>query len=67
MLQNRGKWMVKDHKKDVSEFQREARIGQNPQIKSFASQTLPTLQEHLKQAENIAPKTQTTAQNTSRQ
>ena len=58
--------MVKDHKKDVSAFQREARIGQNPQIKNFATKTLPTLQEHLKQAENIAPKTQTTAQNTSR-
>ena len=49
--------MVKDHKKDVAAFKRESNAGQDPAIKEFASQTLPTLEDHLKQAETIAPKT----------
>lgn len=47
--------MVKDHKKDVSDFRRESRAAHDPDVKKFASQTLPTLEEHLKQAESIAP------------
>ncbi|MGI9102446.1 MAG: DUF4142 domain-containing protein [Terriglobales bacterium] len=47
--------MVRDHKKDVAEFQHEATSTQDPDIKSFASGTLPTLQDHLKQAESITP------------
>lgn len=39
--------MVSDHEKDVSEFKREASMGKNSDVKNFASQTLPTLQEHL--------------------
>lgn len=38
---------VSDHQKDISEFKKEANSGSNPNIKSFAAQTLPTLQEHL--------------------
>lgn len=45
--------MVRDHKKDVAEFQKEANNGKNDDIKNFASQTLPTLQEHLKMAEGL--------------
>jgi putative membrane protein len=48
--------MVKDHKKDVAAFQRESSSGQDPDVKQFASQTLPTLQDHLKQAETVTPK-----------
>lgn len=55
--------MVKDHKADVAEFARESKNAKDPAIKSFAEQTLPTLREHLKQAEQIAP-TQKTAQKT---
>lgn len=47
--------MVADHKKDVAEFQKESSAAHDPDIKSFASQTLPTLQEHLKQAQSISP------------
>ncbi len=47
--------MVRDHKKDVAEFQRESTSAQDPDIRNFASSTLPTLQDHLKQAESIAP------------
>jgi putative membrane protein len=43
--------MVKDHKKDIAEFQKQASSGKDPEIKAFAAKTLPTLQEHLKMAE----------------
>jgi putative membrane protein len=49
--------MVKDHRKDISEFQRESQNAQDPGLKNFVTQTLPTLREHLKQAEKIAPTT----------
>jgi putative membrane protein len=45
--------MVKDHRMDVKNFQREANSAKDPDVKSFASKTLPTLQEHLKQAESV--------------
>jgi putative membrane protein len=47
--------MVKDHRKDVSDFRRESTSAHDPDIKKFASQTLPTLKDHLKLAESIAP------------
>ncbi len=53
--------MVKDHKKDVSDFRHESKTAQDPDVKKFASQTLPTLEDHLKQAESIAPPTATSA------
>lgn len=52
--------MVKDHQKDIAEFARESKMAKDPAVKSFAQQTLPTLREHLKEAEEIAPKQQTT-------
>jgi putative membrane protein len=48
--------MVQDHTKDVSEFRRASTAAKDQDVKSFASQTLPTLEEHLKQAQSIAPK-----------
>lgn len=50
--------MVRDHQKDIAEFERESQMAKDPAIKSFAQQTLPTLREHLKEAEKIAPKQQ---------
>jgi putative membrane protein len=47
--------MVKDHKTDVAEFEHESKAAKDPAIKSFATQTLPVLQEHLREAERIAP------------
>jgi putative membrane protein len=44
--------MVADHEKDVKEFQKESQSGSDPEIKNFASQTLPTLQEHLQMAKD---------------
>jgi len=55
--------MVKDHKKDVAEFERESKSGKDDAVKSFAEQTLPTLREHLSQAQQIAPAEKTQANN----
>ena len=48
------KHMVDDHKKDVSEFQKQATSGRDEQIKSYAAKTLPTLQDHLKMAQTVS-------------
>ena len=48
--------MVKDHKKDVAEFRKEANGGKDSDVKGFASKTLPTLEEHLKMAEDTHAK-----------
>lgn len=50
------KMMVKDHKKDVGEFQKESTRGADPEIKAFAASTLPTLQEHLQMIQRIDDK-----------
>lgn len=46
--------MVRDHEHDVAAFRREAKHGQNTAIKSFASQTLPTLEQHLTLARKMS-------------
>ncbi len=48
-------YMVKDHKTDVAEFKKEAQSGTGD-VKTFASDTLPTLQEHLKMAQDLQSK-----------
>jgi putative membrane protein len=50
------KEMVKDHAKDVSEFERAANQATNADIKQFASNALPTLRDHLNMAREIAGK-----------
>lgn len=44
--------MVKDHKKDIDEFKDEAQDGNDPDIKSWASEKVPVLQHHLEMAQN---------------
>jgi putative membrane protein len=44
--------MVDDHKDDVKKFQKEADKGKDADVKKWASQTLPTLKEHLQLAQN---------------
>ncbi len=44
--------MVRDHKKDIKEFQRVAEKADDADLKAWASKTLPTLQEHLRMAES---------------
>jgi putative membrane protein len=48
--------MVADHEKDVSEFQNASTGAQDADIKAWAAKTLPTLQDHLKQAQETSGK-----------
>ena len=50
------KAMVSDHQEDVKDFQKEANSGKDEKIKSFASQTLPVLQQHLDMIKGIQSK-----------
>jgi len=60
-----GKWksdkdymdaMVKDHEKDLAEFEKEAKDGSDPKVKSFADKTAKTVREHLEMAKDIDTK-----------
>ena len=44
--------MLADHRKDVNAFRMESKSGKDPDVKSWAAKTLPTLEEHLKQAQD---------------
>ena len=48
--------MVEDHEKDVKEFEKASKEAQDPDLKSWASKTLPVIQDHLKMAKQIAAK-----------
>ena len=58
--------MVKDHTKDLAEFRHQSQSAKNDDVKNFAAQTLPTLQDHLQQAKSIAPKEKREARNESK-
>jgi putative membrane protein len=45
---------VKDHLKDIMMFQKEAQNGTDQEIKQFASQTLPKLQQHARHIATVA-------------
>ena len=60
-----GKWssdkayidaMVKDHEKDLAEFQEEAKTGSDPDVKKFAEDTAKIVQEHLDLAKETQSK-----------
>jgi putative membrane protein len=46
--------MVRDHQQDIADFQKEASGGSDAGLKSFATKTLPTLQEHLRMAKEAS-------------
>ena len=46
--------MVKDQEADIADFQKEANIGTDPGLKSFATRAFPTLQEHLRMAKEAS-------------
>jgi putative membrane protein len=48
--------MVKDHEKDLSEFQGEASGGSDPDLKKFAENTSKVVQKHLSMAKEIQGK-----------
>jgi predicted outer membrane protein len=47
---------VEGHQKAVAAFQKEAQEGQNADLKKAAQKALPTIQEHLKMAQDLAAK-----------
>ena len=48
-----AKLMVSDHNKDVSEFEKHSTRGTDPDLKAFATRTLPVLREHLQLARSL--------------
>ena len=48
--------MVKDHEKDVKEFEDASKSASDPDLKAWAAKTLPTLQDHLKMAKDTQKK-----------
>ena len=52
--QNYIKAMIADHQKDIQEFEKEVSSGSDPEVKQWASDTLPTLRSHLEQAKALA-------------
>jgi putative membrane protein len=60
--------MLMDHKKDVAEFKKASTTCKDNDIKEFAGKTLPTLQDHLKEAQQIAvPSSKTAGMNKSKE
>jgi putative membrane protein len=45
-------YMVKDHKKDIADYEKQAKKG-DAATASFAKQTLPTLRKHLQMAQQL--------------
>lgn len=45
---------LKDHQNDVQEFKDEAQGGTDPNVKTFASTTLPILQHHLEMVKDLS-------------
>ena len=48
--------MVKDHEKDAKEFEKAIKDLKDPDVKNWATKTLPVVQDHLKMAKEIAAK-----------
>lgn len=46
--------MLDDHRKDVAEFKKEASSAKDSDLRSFASQSLPVLQQHLTAIEQLS-------------
>ena len=45
--------MLKDHKKDVADFERHANQAKDADVRTFAANTLPILKEHLIDVQRI--------------
>jgi putative membrane protein len=44
---------IEDHQKDIAAFEKEASSGKDPDVKNWASKTLPTLRAHLAEAQAL--------------
>ena len=45
---------IKDHSKDLSAFQKEAKDGRDPEVKAWAAKIIPAIEEHLKMARDLS-------------
>lgn len=45
---------IKDHSKDLSIFQKEAKDGKDPDVKAWAAKTVSSIEEHLKMARDLS-------------
>jgi putative membrane protein len=45
---------VTDHQRALAAFKREASAGRDPDVKAYASRMIPTLEKHLKLAQDCA-------------
>jgi len=52
---------VQDHRKTLAEFKREADKGQSADVKAYAQKMIPTLEEHLRKAEELEKTERTTS------
>ena len=48
--------MVNDHEKNIAAFEKEAKDGEDADVKAWAEKTLPTLKEHLKMVQDVQSK-----------
>ena len=48
--------MVKDHEKDLADFEKEAKNGSDPDVKQFAENTSAVIRKHLNLAKEIQGK-----------
>ncbi|HEX8162784.1 MAG TPA: DUF4142 domain-containing protein [Pyrinomonadaceae bacterium] len=48
--------MVEDHEHDVEAFQTQSEKGDDPEVRAFATKTLPTLRDHLQMIKDIKSK-----------
>jgi len=46
--------MVAGHRAAVNELKTESKNGKNPEIQAWATKTLPTIEDHLKQAQEVS-------------
>lgn len=46
--------MIRDHKKDVKEFEHASQKAEDSDLKAFAANTLPVLQDHLRMAQDLS-------------
>lgn len=44
---------IEDHKEDIKDFEKASKNAKDPDVKAYASTTLPVLQKHLQRAEEI--------------
>lgn len=45
---------IKDHSKDLSIFQKEAKEGKDPDVRAWAAKIIPAIEEHLKMAHDLS-------------